>query len=127
MHDICIERSRHPENLALIGEALGAGGVNINGLSFASAGGQDIIHLVVDEAGPAMRALEVAGIGISKVSRVYVLDKDRKNITGRPGNFGGICRLLADHGIGVEFGYPAENNRFVFGVDDLEKMRELLG
>jgi hypothetical protein len=35
--------------------------------------------------------------------------------------------VLADHGIGIDFAYPAENNRFIFGVDDLEKTRELLG
>jgi hypothetical protein len=127
MYDIRIERIQHPENLALIGEALGGAGVNINGLSLTRAGGQDIIHLAVDDAGPAERALEVAGIGIARVSEVYVLDKDRKHITGRPGNFGGVCRVLAGHGIGIDFGYPAENNRFIFGVDNLAKARELLG
>ena len=81
----------------------------------------------MNDADPAKRLLVASGIGFSEVAEVYVLDKDRENITGRPGNFGGICRALADHGIMIKFGYPAENNCFIFGVDDLEKARELLG
>jgi hypothetical protein len=127
MYDFCIETTGGGANLALIGETLGAGGVNINGLTLTRVGGRDIIHLVVDDAGPAARLLENSGIQYSEVTEVYVLDKDRRQITGRPGNFGGICRVLADHGIGIDFAYPAENNRFIFGVDDLEKTRELLG
>lgn len=127
MYDFCIELDGHPENLASIGELLGASGVNINGLSLTNFHGRDIIHLVVDDAGPARRALEAAGIEVTGVSEVFVLDKDRKKITGKPGNFGAICRALADNGIRVRFGYPAENNRFVFGVDDIARTRELLG
>jgi hypothetical protein len=126
MYDFCIELDGHPENLATIGELLGASGVNINGLSLTNFQGHDIIHLVVDDAGPARRALEAAGIEVTRVSEVFVLDKDRQKITGKPGNFGAICRALADHGIRVRFGYPAENNRFVFGVDNIARTRELL-
>ena len=127
MHDFCIELEEHPENLASIGELLGAAGVNINGLSITNFEGRDVIHLVVDDAGPATRALKDSGVDICEVSEVFVLDKDRKNITGKAGNFGAICRTLADNGIRVRFGYPAENNRFVFGVDDIARTRELLG
>lgn len=127
MYDFCVELEEHPGNLAWIGKSLGAAGVNINGLSFVNFQGHDVIHLVVDDACPATRALERSGIEICEVTEVYVLDKDRKKITGKPGNFGGICRVLADNGVRVRFGYPGENNRFVFGVDDLDKTRELLG
>ncbi len=127
MYDFCIELDEHSENLALIGELLGASGVNINGLSITNFRGRDIIHLVVDEAEPAARALEDSRIESHEVTEVFVLDKDRRNITGKPGNFGAICRALADNGISIKFGYPAENNRFIFGVDDMEKARELLG
>ena len=127
MYDFRIELEEHPGNLASIGELLGASGVNINGLSVTNFQGRDIIHLVVDDAGPATNAFEGSGIEIFEVTEVFVLDKDRKNITGKPGNFGSICRALADHGIRVKFGYPAENNRFIFGVEDIARTRELLG
>jgi hypothetical protein len=58
---------------------------------------------------------------------VFVLHKDKTGVTGKPGSFGGICRTFADHGIKLNFGYPAENNRFIFGVDDAAKAQELLG
>ena len=127
MYDICIERNEHPENLALIGEALGSGGVNIFGLSLTKFQGRDVIHLVVADADLATRVLGAAGIEASEVSEVFVLDKNRKKITGKPGNFGAICRALADNGVAIKFGYPAEDNRFIFGVDDLNKTGELLG
>ena len=40
MYDICLELTEHPENLALVGEVLGAGGVNINGLSLVKLAGR---------------------------------------------------------------------------------------
>lgn len=127
MYDFCIGMDENPEGLALVGETLGVAGVNINGLSVMNFQGRDVIHLVVDEAGPARRVLEDSGIEVHEVSEVFVLDKDFRNITGKAGNFGAICRVLADNGVRVKFGYPAENNRFVFGVDDIAKTRELLG
>ena len=126
MKDICMEQKNDPEIPALIGEILGAAGVNIDGLSITRHEELSVIHLVVEDAVTAERALSNAGIGIKAVSDVFVLSKDKKRITGKPGSFGEICRVLADNGIKINFGYPAENNRFVFGVDDVAKARELL-
>jgi len=127
MYDICIETDENSVNLASIGETLGGGGVNIFGLSLARCNGRDIIHLAVKDAEAANNALQASGIEIKAVTEVYVLDKDRKRITGKPGNFGSICRALANNGIGISFGYPAEDNRYIFGVDDLVRARALLG
>ena len=127
MKDFCIEATEATGNLALIGEILGAAGVNIGGLSLTSFEERQIIHFIVEDAETASRVLENASIQVKEISEVYILDKDKKGVTGRPGSFGGICRLLADHGITVRFAYPAENNRFVFGVDQVDRVRELLG
>jgi hypothetical protein len=126
MKDFCVEQNNNPENLALIGELLDAAGVNIEGLCLTTYGERSVIHFVVEDAVAARRVLENLGITIRGVSEVFVLSKDQKRITGKPGSFGEICRTLADHGIRINFGYPAENNRFVFGVDDVAKVRELL-
>jgi len=111
----------------MIGEILGAAGVNIEGLSYTTCNGQSVIHFVVEDAITARHVLEDAGIKIRAVSEVFVLHKDKKRVTGKPGSFGGICRLLAENEIRIEFGYPAENNRFVFGVDNVKRAQELLG
>jgi len=126
MKDFCIEQNTNPENPALIGEMLGAAGVNIEGLCLVTCEELTVIHFAVEDAVTASRVLENSGIKIRGVSEVFVFSKDKKRITGKPGSFGEICRKLADHGIKINFGYPAENNRFVFGVDDVAKARELL-
>jgi hypothetical protein len=126
MMDICIEQTDNPEAAALIGEALGAAGVNIEGLCLITHEELSVIHVAVEDAVTARRVLEDAGIAVREVSEIFVLSKDEKQITGRPGSFGAICRTLADHGIRITFGYPAENNRFIFGVDDAAKVHELL-
>jgi len=126
MKDFCVELDDSSENLALIGEILGAAGVNIEGLCLTRCNERNVIHFVVEDAVTARRVIENSGIRIRDISEVFVLHKDDKRITGKPGSFGGICRTFADHGIKISFGYPAENNRFVFGVDDVVKARELL-
>ena len=126
MKDFCIEQHTKTENPALIGEMLGAAGVNIEGLCLTNYGDLTFIHFVVEDAMTARRVLENSGIKIRGISEVFVFSKDKKRITGKPGSFGEICRTLADNGIKINFGYPAENNRFVFGVDDVAKARELL-
>ena len=126
MRDVYIEQDDSIENLALIGEILGAAGVNIEGLCLTTCNGRSAIHFVVNDTASAKQVLEDSGIRITEISEVFVLDKDDKSITGRPGSFGEICRTLADHNIKINFGYPAENNRFIFGVDDVKKTQELL-
>ena len=126
MKDFCIEQNINTKNLALIGEMLGAAGVNIEGLCLTTCGELTVIHLAVEDAVTAGRVFEESEIKISEVSDVFVFSKDKKRVTGKPGSFGEICRTLADHGIKINFGYPAENNKYVFGVDDVAKARELL-
>jgi len=127
MKDFCVEqKNSNSENPALIGEMLGAAGVNIEGLCLTTCEDLTVIHFAVEDAVTARRVLENSKIKICGVSEVFVFSKDQKRITAKPGSFGEICRTLADHGIKINFGYPAENNRFVFGVDDVAKVRELL-
>ena len=129
MKDFSVEQADSSDSIALIaliGEILGAAGVNIEGLCLLAHEGRAIIHFVVEDAETAKSVLERSGIRVSKVSEVCVLDKDKKRVTGKPGSFGGICRTFAEHGITLNFGYPAENNRFIFGADDAAKAQELL-
>ena len=126
MRDFCVEQENSPENLAYLGEILGAAGVNIEGLCITACDGWHLIHFVVEDSVTARLVLEKAAIKIRDESEVFIFHKDKKRVTGKPGSFGGICRTLADNDINIRFGYPAENNRFVFGIDDLEKARKLL-
>lgn len=125
MVDVCVKLNGAHRNPARIGEILGSAGINIEGLCLATHGEATIIRFVVEESAGAVRALEDAGVEVVSESEVFVLDKDRLNVTGRPGSFGHICETFAEHGIRILFGYPAENNRYVFGLDDVRKARAL--
>ncbi|PIV81719.1 hypothetical protein COW53_02825 [bacterium CG17_big_fil_post_rev_8_21_14_2_50_64_8] len=89
-------------------------------------GARSVIHFVVEDAATARQTLEDSGIAIHQETEVYVLSKDGKGITGKPGSFGPICRMLAEHGITIRFAYPGENNMFFFGVDDVVEVGKLL-
>jgi|GEM_PF-2954305 len=126
MRDFCVEQDGALYNLAHIGEILGDAGVNIEGLCLITCDELHVIHFVVEDAMTARLVLEKAGIRIRDESEVYILHKDEKHITSKPGSFGAICTALAEHDIKIKFGYPAENNRFIFGVDDVAKVCRLL-
>lgn len=126
MRDFCVELADGAAGLAMLGDLLGSAGVNIDGLSLTDCDGRAVVHFVVTDAATARQVLNGAGIRILDDCDVFVLHKDRKQVTGKPGSFGAICRTLAEHGIRIRFGYPAEHNRFVFGVDNIKKARDLL-
>ncbi|WP_163339332.1 hypothetical protein [Desulfopila sp. IMCC35008] len=125
MQDLCLEQLVELDLLAKIGEVLGLAGVNIEGLSMSSFKEQSVIHFVVEDAAKAKKVLERRGFKVKEITDVFVLDKDQVGITGKSGSFGEICKTLADNGVQVNFGYPAENNRFIFGVSDVKKAEEL--
>ena len=127
MKDFCIEQHIGFDLLVKIGEILGKAGVNITGLCVTTVKDQGVIHFVVEDADTTKRVLENSGIKIKTITDVFVLEKDQKRITGKPGSFGEICKTLSDHGIQIDFGYPGENNRFIFGVSDIAKAYKLLG
>lgn len=127
MKDFCVEQQVGFDLLAKIGEILGTAGVNIAGLCLANVKDQGVIHFVVEDDVTAKRVLENSGVKIKTISDVFVLEKDQKKITGKPGSFGQICKTLSGRGIQINFGYPAENNRFIFGVTDIKRAYELLG
>jgi len=126
MRDFCVELADAPDGLARLGELLGDAGVNIEGLCLVTHEGRALLHFVVEDGERARRALERSTVRISGESDVFVYDKDERRVTGKPGSFGAICRALTDAGIRMTFGYPAEHNRFVFGVDDVARARVLL-
>ncbi|MFM2477549.1 hypothetical protein [Celerinatantimonas sp. MCCC 1A17872] len=126
MKDLCIIQPQTPNLLIKIGQALGQSGINIEGLSLSSLQESSIVHLLVMDEKIAISALQEHHIAIESFSDVFILFKDQKQVTGKPGSFGSICQLLYKNGITIKFGYPAENNRFVFGVDDIEKTKQLL-
>jgi hypothetical protein len=117
--DLTIYLDDQPGELARLGEVLGAGGVNIDGLcALTSGGGQAEIHVLVDDANAAITAATKAGFAIASEVEVAVLP-----VKDRPGSLGDISRKLGDAGINITLAYLATNTRLVIAADDLAKAR----
>lgn len=127
MKDLCIIQPLNEDLLLKIGSALGKYKVNIEGLCLVSDQGKSIVHFVAEDEENTLKALEEASIPVSTISEVYVFDKIKEKITGKPGSFGQICRKLRENYILIKFAYPAENNRFILGIENIDKVKMILG
>lgn len=116
--DLTVILEDHPGTLAAMGEALGKAGVNIDGLGGFAVEGKGMLHILVEDAAAARRALKGAGIEVGEERDVLILDVD-----DRPGELGKVCRRLANAGVNINLLYPTTGGQLVFGVDDLEKAR----
>lgn len=116
--DLTVILENRPGTLADMGETLGKAGINIEGACGFASEGKGIIHILVEDAAAARRALEEVGIEVGDEREVLVLE-----IEDRPGAFGEVCRRTANAGVNIDLGYLATNNRLVIGVDDLDKAR----
>jgi len=116
--DLTVILEDRPGTLADMGEALGKAGINIDGLCGFPCQGKGVIHILVEDAAAARRALQEKGLEVRDERQVLVLE-----IEDRPGAFGDVTRRIANAGVNIDLAYPATNNRLVIGADDLDKAR----
>ncbi|UCD44883.1 MAG: ACT domain-containing protein [Candidatus Bathyarchaeota archaeon] len=119
--DLTVVLEDRPGTLADMSEALGKAGINIDGLCGFPCEDKGVIHVLVEDASAARKALEDAGIEVKGDRPVLVLD-----VSDRPGKLGGICRRIADAGVNIDLAYTATNTRVVLGASDLEKARSVI-
>lgn len=122
--DLLVTMEDRPGGLADLGEALGAAGINIQGLCGVTHQGMGIIHLLVEDGEAARLALEGAGIRVEGESEVIV--GDLPDDVDRPGTMGAMARKVADAGVNVTVAFLATGNRVVIGTSDNAKAREAL-
>src|SRR5262245_8318668 len=122
--DMRVIMDDQPGGLADLGEALGAAGINIQGLCGVTHDGVGIIHLLVDDAAGARSALEGAGLNVEGETEVIV--GEMPGDVDKPGIMGAMARKLADAGVNVTVAYIATGNRVVIGTSDNAKAREAL-
>ena len=107
-----------PGQLATLGGAVGAVGVNIEGMCAFTGEGRGIINLLIsDEAvDRAVAALEEAGMGVADRRTVLVVD-----VADTPGSLGELARDLSDAGVNIELLYTACGGvKVVIATDDME-------
>jgi hypothetical protein len=104
--------------LATLGEAAGAAGVNIEGLCAFTGEGRGIIHLLIadDAVDRAVAALTDAGMGIADQRKVLVID-----IANEPGSLGELARQLSAAGVNIELLYTSFGGvKVVIATDDMD-------
>lgn len=114
-----------PGQLAKLGGASGAAGVNIEGMCAFTGEGRGIIHLLIDDdaADRAVASLEAAGMGIADRREVLVVD-----VADQPGSLGELARELSAAGVNIELLYTTFGGvRVVIATDDLDSARAALG
>jgi hypothetical protein len=104
--------------LATLGEAAGAAGVNIQGMCAFTGEGRGIIHLLIadDAVDRAVAALTDAGMGVADQREVLVID-----IANEPGSLGELARQLSAAGVNIELLYTTFGGvKVVVATDDMD-------
>lgn len=123
LEEIVLAIGDEPETLALIGELLGASGVNIHTLSATTYNGQGVVHLVCDDGDDAAEVLKSNGFTVRTTRPVMTATVD-----DQPGELGRYCRRLTDAGVIISAAYVARKSggetELIFAVDDLDLAQE---
>jgi hypothetical protein len=122
--NVTVVLNDEPGQLATLGEATGAAGVNIEGMCAFTGEGRGIIHLLIadDAVERAVAALERAGMGVADRREVLVVDAANK-----PGSLGELARELSASGVNIELLYTTFGGvRIVIATDDMDSARAAL-
>lgn len=119
--DLTVILEDQPGTLAQLGEALGRAGINIDGGCGIPCGDEGEIHLLVQDAAAAKRALKDAGIEVRDEREVLVAQ-----IEDRPGSLGELARRISDARVNINLLYLNTSGHVVLGVDDLQAARQAL-
>jgi hypothetical protein len=116
MKDLTVVLEDRPGELAKLGRATGAAGINIEGMGGDAREGRGVLHLLVEDTQAARDALSGVGIEVQDERDALVVE-----VEDRPGTMGEVAGKLADAGINVDFAYATFGGcRVVLGVGDLQ-------
>jgi hypothetical protein len=118
--DLAIALDNRPGALAEMGEALGKGGVSVEGGgAWVTDGKKAIGHFLFKDGPAARKALDTAGIKVIAERDVIALRLKQEV----PGQLGKIARRMADAGVNIEVQYSDHINHLILVVDDIAKAR----
>jgi hypothetical protein len=120
--DLTVVMENRPGKLAELGEATGRAGVNIEGLCAMVGDGKGFIHILVEDAAAARKALEEARIDVADEREAVIVD-----LHDKPGAMGEIARDLAEADVSVDVAYTIFSGvRLVIVTEDTEKAQAAL-
>lgn len=117
--DLTVSLEDRPGTLADLGEALGNAGVNIEGICGIGVEGRGIIHVLVEDAAAARKALEGAGIKVEGEADPMV--REIAGSADKPGELGRMARAIANAGVNIQAMYIATHDRGVIVTTDNAK------
>ena len=120
--DLTVIMDDRPGKLAELGEVTGKAGINIDGLCAMTGDGKGFIHILVEDASGARKALDAAGLEVADERDAVVVD-----LHDKPGAMGEIARDLAEAGVNVDVAYTIFSGvRLVIVTEDTEKAQAAL-
>ena len=115
MKDLTVILVNRPGTLADAFEALGGAGINVAGACGFPASGEGILHVLVEDAAAARRALETAGLTVRDERDVVILGP----LPAQPGTGGAALRRIANQGVNVDLLYMTEDGGVVLSCEDV--------
>jgi hypothetical protein len=122
MTDLEIPLEDRPGRAAAVGDALGAAGVNIDGVC-AHGGSNGVIHVLVadDDVPRARSALAEAGMTILAERQAHIVQ-----CPDRPGEMGRVLGRLARADVNLDVVYLTTNGRIALATADDTRLGQLL-
>jgi hypothetical protein len=101
-------------------KALASAGINIDGVCADLRPGERwvYVHILVEESGPARKAIEEAGFEVSSDREVMTVE-----IEDRPGALEAAVEAQTSLGKNIEVIYMATRTRLVIGTEDMHEDR----
>lgn len=115
MKDLTVILEDRPGTLADAFEALGKAGVNVSGTCGFPAGGEGILHVLVEDGDGARKAIEKAGLSVRDERDVVMVGP----VPDQAGEGGRLLRRIANQGVNVDLLYFAQDGRVVMSGDDV--------
>src|SRR3954454_21092604 len=120
--DLVVELENEPGALADIAKASSDAGVNLAAATCLAADSSVELHILVPHAEAARHALAISHVGVTREREVVVVEVD-----DRPGVLADLTRKVAMAGVNLDLVYIATRNRIVFGSQDLDGLKAVLG
>jgi len=116
MFDLTIALGDRPDGLAVMGEALGAAGISVEGGGLFTVDGSAIGHFLVADGAVASQSLAAAGIKVTACREVLARRLDQEV----PGQLGVITRAISGAGATIEVLYSDHDHRLIVLTSDQE-------
>ncbi len=116
MTEFTIRIANRPGALAMLAEAMGDAGVNIEALAGFGIDGDGVVHLILDDEATGRAVLRRLDVHFSEREVLTTV------LPHRPGAFGQMARKLAASGVNIDAVYLLRSSpaglEFAVGVDD---------